>query len=181
MRPYEILTKEEIIQVETTINHLLDSGTPNIFAGKNLIKIKDRRNDVYLVSHEDLLLFDCFSSKLPEKSLTIAHARVKLGFFIHEKFLIGIESLTFLAPFTQKRIQLDPHNTKKFVFGKDVEIKTVLLQKQIDFLDEKTTIMVFSNTNIPLGYGKIVSRDTKPWLQNLVDIGIFLRSEKSAF
>ncbi len=181
MKLYTILSKEEIKQVETSINHLLDSNAPNIFAGNKLIKIIDRRNDIYLVQQEDLSLFDHLSSVFPELSFSIAHARVKLGFLIHERFLIGIESLTFLAPYARRRIQLDARNTTKFIFGKDVEIDTVSLQKQIEHFDENDTIMIFSNTDIPLGYAKIITNATKSWLQNLVDIGIFLRSEKSAF
>ncbi|MHA2202933.1 MAG: hypothetical protein ACW991_04535 [Candidatus Hodarchaeales archaeon] len=181
MRPYKNLSNEEIRKVEKTINQLVDSNTTNIFAGKELIKIIDRRNDIYLVPQEDLSLFDHFSSNFPELSFFISHARVKLGFFIHERFLIGIESLTFLAPYARRRIQLDVRNTRKFIFGKDVEIDTVSLQKQIEHFDENATIMIFSNTDIPLGYAKIITNATKLWLQNLVDIGIFLRSEKSAF
>jgi len=181
MSIYERLSKEEIKLVETSINHLLGSNVFDIFVGKELIKIIDRRTEIFLVPQEDLLLFDNFSSLLPEKSLIIAHARIKLGFFIHKKFLIGIESLTFLAPFARRKIQLDAHNTKRFIFGKDVEINTDSLQNQVEHLDEDATTMVFSSTNIPLGYVSIILNGTKKWLQNLVDIGIFLRSEKSAF
>ncbi len=178
---YRKLSKKEYITVKTTIYHILGSNVTNIFAGRELIKIIDRRNEIYLVSKEDLSLFDHFSSHLPEKSLTIEYARIKLGFFIHEKFLIGIESLTFLAPYARRRIQLDTRNTTKFTFGKDVEIDTVLLKKQIKHLEDNATIMIFSNTDIPLGYAKIISNGSKLSLQNLVDIGLFLRSEKSAF
>ncbi len=178
---YKPLSKEETTQVVTTISHLLGSNVmTNILERKKLIKIMGRRNDVYLVLHEDLPFFDRLSFN-HEQRLNIVHARIKLGFFIHEKFLIGIESLSFLAPFVGNKIQLDAHCTQKFIYGNDININTILLQKQIKHLEEDTTIMVFSDNNIPLGYAKIFSKEKKIWLQNLVDIGIFLRSEKSAF
>ncbi|MFX1282355.1 MAG: hypothetical protein ACFFB5_01820 [Promethearchaeota archaeon] len=179
---FKPLTIDETNQVETTINQLLDSDAMTIILKrKELIKIKGDRNDVYLVSKEDIHLFERLSSKLPKKDLNIVHARIKLGFFIHEKFLIGIESLSFLSPLTHRRISLDTKSTQKFIYGNDIVINTVSLKKQIKHLEENTTIIVFSDTNIPIGYAKILSKEKKPWLQNLVDIGIFLRSEKSAF
>lgn len=178
---YETLSREEQGQVEMKIEQLLNSDITHIFAGKQLIKIKGRREEIYLVSHENLSLLDHFSSQLPEEMFSIEHAQLKLGFFIHKNFLIGIESLMFLAPYTQRKIQLDADATKKFIFGKDVEIHTISIKKRIEQLNEYVTIMVFSNTGIPLGYAKIISNGTEIWLKNLVDIGIFLRSEKSAF
>ncbi|MHA2246638.1 MAG: hypothetical protein ACXADY_16975 [Candidatus Hodarchaeales archaeon] len=179
---YNPLSKEKTTQVVTTINHVLGSNImTKVMEKKNLIKIIGHRNDVYMVLREDLPFFDRLSSNLSEQELNIVHARIKLGFFIHEKFLIGIESLSFLAPFVVNKIQLDAHCTLKFIYGNDIDINTILLQKQIKHLEEDTTIMVFSDNNIPLGYAKIFSKKEKLCLQNLVDIGIFLRSEKSAF
>lgn len=182
MMLYKPLSKEETTQVVTTINHLLGSNVmTNIMERKSLIKIMGRRNDVYLVLHEDLPFFDRISFNLPEQRLNIVHARIKLGFFIHEKFLIGIESLAFLAPLAQKRIQLDTHCTQKFIYGKDIDINTLSLHKQVENLKENDTVMVFSPDNNPVGYAKLLSTEKKLRLQNLVDVGIFLRSEKTSF
>ncbi|MFW9904195.1 MAG: hypothetical protein ACFFFH_07685 [Candidatus Thorarchaeota archaeon] len=177
---YEILSKEEKELVEMKIKQLLNSDITNIFAGKQLIKIKNHRKEIFLVSREVLSLLDHFSSQ-PLEMLSIEHAQLKLGFFIHKKFLIGIESLMFLAPKTQKKVQLDEENTIKFIFGKDIEIETLSLKKQVEHLNENETITIFSNTDIPLGYAKIILNGANSWLKNLIDIGIFLRSEKSAF
>ena len=76
---------------------------------------------------------------------------------------------------------MDADTTTEFIFGKDVEIDTISTKNQIEHLNDDATIMVFSNTGIPLGYAEIISNGTETWLKNLVDIGIFLRSEKSAF
>ncbi|MFX1515970.1 MAG: hypothetical protein ACFFC6_06650 [Promethearchaeota archaeon] len=181
MRSYERLSEEEIKSVETTIEDLIGSNITNIFEGKQFVKIKNNRNEIYVISQKDLFLLDHISSQNLEDNFSIEHAGIKLGFFIHNKFLIGIESLTFLAPYTRKKIHLDVNNTKRFIFGKDVEMDTVALQKKIKNLNINTLIMVFSKTDIPLGYAKVISNGVKLWLQNIVDIGIFLRSEKSAF
>jgi ribosome biogenesis protein Nip4 len=177
---YEGLSKEEKRLVETKIKQLLNSDITNIFAGKQLIKIKNRRKEIFLVSREILSLLDHFSSQ-PLEMLSIEYIQLKLGFFIQKKFLIGIESLMFLAPKARNKVQLDTENTTKFIFGKDVEIDTASLKKKVEHLNENETIIVFSNTDIPLGYANIISNGEKFWLKNLIDIGIFLRSEKKAF
>ncbi|UCG00417.1 MAG: hypothetical protein JSW11_12300 [Candidatus Heimdallarchaeota archaeon] len=181
MRFYKKLVNEEKNLVETTINHILDFNISNIIAGKELIKIIGHRFDIYLIQQEDLSLFNLFSTQFLQTNFNIVHARIKLGFFIHEKFLIGIESLTFLAPYARRRIQLDARNTNNFIYGKDVDIDTLSLKQQIKHLDDGPTVMIFSNTDIPIGYAKIRSNGTNKWLQNLIDIGIYIRSEKSAF
>ena len=181
MGSYERLSNEEKKSVEVTIKGLIDSNITNVFAGKEFVKIKGRRKEIFLISQRDQSFINRFSSQMLEEELFIEHVGIKLGFFIQNKFLIGIESLMFLAPFTRKKIHLDANNTKKFIFGKDVDIDTVSLHKQIKYHNENTPITIFSNTNIPLGYAKVISNGTSKWLQNLVDIGIFLRSEKSAF
>ncbi|MFX0016761.1 MAG: hypothetical protein ACFFB2_17230 [Promethearchaeota archaeon] len=179
---YKLLTKEEIRQVEISINQLLGyNAMTEILEEKRLIKIEGRRNEIYLVQQNDLPLFEHFSSNVQENILKLVFARIKLGFFIQEKFLVGIESLSFLNPLTQRKIQLDTESTQKFIFGKDIDISTVSLEKQIKDLEENSIVMISSENNIPLGYAKIISKEENPWLQNLVDIGIFLRSEKSAF
>ncbi len=179
---YKLLTKEETRKVETTINQLLSSSAmTDILVRKRLVKITDRRTDVFLVLPEDIPLFKQLASNLSIRKGRIVHTRVKLGFFIHEKFLIGIESLAFLAPLTQKRIRLDTQNTKKFIYGKDIDLTTDSLQKQTEDLEDKDTIMIFSHNDIPIGYAKIISNKRGSWLQNLVDVGIFIRSEKTSF
>jgi ribosome biogenesis protein Nip4 len=104
-----------------------------------------------------------------------------MGFLIHEKFFVGIESLTFLAPFTHRKIFLSEQETKRFIYGKDIKVAINHLDEQISDLEENTMVIVFSPNKIPLGYAMIRSKANYLWLQNIVDIGIYLRSEKSAF
>ncbi|UCE14913.1 MAG: hypothetical protein JSV04_06965 [Candidatus Heimdallarchaeota archaeon] len=179
---YHSLTKAETYTVETSINDLLNStDMTRLLESHSLIKIHGRRNDVYLVQPEDLLLLEKFSIGITSKNYSLIHVRIKLGFFIHENFLIGIESLNFLAPLTKKKVHLDDRATQQFIYGKDIEITTASSKEQIADLQDQSTIMVFSPNDLPLGYAKFFNKETNPWLQNLVDIGIYLRSEKSAF
>lgn len=179
---FQLLTEKEAEEVEKTIDELLGfSAMTLILEKKNLIKIKGRRHDVYMVLSEDLPLLEHLSFKISVNNFSVVHAGVKLGFFIHEKFLIGIESLTLLAPLTRKKIQLNERHTQQFIFGKDIKVNTPILRNQIAPFEENSTIIIFSQDNIAIGYAKIRSKENNPWLQNLVDVGIFLRSEKSAF
>lgn len=179
---YEPLTKTEISQVEKILDNLLNSNiTADIIKEKVLIKIMGKRNEVYLISPSDITFFDNISSNPTLRDCKVVHAKIKIGFFIHEKFFIGIESLTFLAPFTHRKIVLTDRKTRRFIYGKDIKVVTNHLYAQISELKENTMVIVFSPNKIPLGYAKIRSKANNLWLQNIVDIGIYLRSEKSAF
>ena len=175
---FQHLSDNEAQQVENAFNQLLNStDMAHFLENKTLIKILGHRNEIYLVSLENLSLLELFTTKLPKKTGRIVYAGIKLGFFIHDRFMFGIESIYFLAPFIKKKIKLDAKNTQKFIYGKESQIQA----DQIQNLEENSTIMVFSPDEIPLGYAKILSKNQELLLQNLVDIGIFLRSEKSAF
>ncbi|MFX0206548.1 MAG: hypothetical protein ACFFDT_11235 [Candidatus Hodarchaeota archaeon] len=179
---YEPLTNAEILQVEKIMDNLFNSNiTGDIIKENVLIKIVGKRNEVYLISPSDITLLNYISSNPTLRDCKVVHARIKIGFFIHEKFFIGIESLTFLAPYIKRKIVLTDQKTHQFIYGKDIEVDSNHLFDQISELKENTIVMVFSPNKIPLGYAKIRSKANHHWLQNIVDIGIYLRSEKSAF
>ncbi|MFX0173327.1 MAG: hypothetical protein ACFE9L_15645 [Candidatus Hodarchaeota archaeon] len=179
---YELLTQTEISQVKEIIDNLLESNvTADIIKERILIKIMRKRNEIYLVSSSDISFFDFISSNPTIRDCNVVHAKIKIGFFIYEKFLISIESLTFLAPLTNRKIFLSDQETQRFVYGKDIKVVSNHLHKQISDLEEDKMVIVFSPNDIPLGYAKIRSKANNIWLQNVVDIGIYLRSEKSAF
>ncbi|MFX0182876.1 MAG: hypothetical protein ACFE95_07325 [Candidatus Hodarchaeota archaeon] len=179
---YKHLTKTEISQVEKMLDNLLNSNfTAGIIKDKVLIKIIGKRNEVYLVSPSDITFLEHISSNPTLKDCKVVHAKNKIGFFINEKFLIGIESLTFLAPYSQRNIVLNDQKTHRFIYGKDIKVVTNHLYDQISELKENTMVIVFSPNKIPLGYAKIRLKGNHFWLQNIADIGIYLRSEKSAF
>jgi ribosome biogenesis protein Nip4 len=179
---YEPLTKTEISQAKKIIDNLLESDvTTDIIKEKILIKIMGKRNEIYLVSSSDISFFDFISSNPTIRDCNVVHAKIKIGFFINEKFFISIEALTFLAPLTNRKIFLSDHETQQFVYGKDIKVVSNHLNEQISDLEEDRMVIVFSPNDIPLGYAKICSKANNIWLQNVVDIGIYLRSEKSAF
>lgn len=179
---YEFLTPIEIENVEKTMRDLLKSDKVDyIFNNKLLIKIYKRRTDVYLIQKKDQELLRQIRRDLITKENILMHARIKLGFLVHEKFLIGIESLSFLSPIVNKKVYLNKQQTEKFIYGKDIDITDDSLYDQIKIVEDNSMVMVFSSDKIPLGYAKIQSKEKNAWLQNLVDIGIYLRSEKSAF
>jgi ribosome biogenesis protein Nip4 len=179
---YEPLTKTEISEVEKMLDNLLNSNiTADIIKEKVLIKIMGKRNEVYLISPSDITFFDYVSSNPTLRECNVVHAKIKMGFLIHEKFFVGIESLTFLAPFTHRKIFLSEQETKRFIYGKDIKVANTPLSVQISDLEENTMVIVFSPNEIPLGYARIRSKANNLWVQNVVDIGIYIRSEKSAF
>ena len=76
---------------------------------------------------------------------------------------------------------MNARNTQKFIFGKDIEVTSEKILLQIkEFVESEITI-IFSDDDIPIGFGKITFKEKKPLIQNLVDSGIYIRSEKSAF
>jgi 60S ribosome subunit biogenesis protein NIP7 len=174
---YTALTLNEKDQVEVKINEILGSSImTDILKEKTLISVNGSRREIFLISNSDIKLLAQIESN---PNCKLIHARVKLGFFIHNSFRVGIESLSYLASLTKKKIQLNPHNARKFIYGKDIEIIPEIMLEQMKQYRDGETVMVFTSNEIPIGYAKINLKTKK--LQNLVDIGIYLRSEKSAF
>lgn len=175
-------TANEISQIVNTINRVLGTEIMNhILETKSIIKIKYQREEVFLVFQSDLVIFEKISSLESNSKVKLVHARVKLGFFIQNHFMVSIEAISFLAPLTQRKILLNAKETKQFTYGKDITKLSQNTKSQIEKFNKETPIMIFSPENIPLGFAKICSSERETWLQNLIDIGIYLRSEKSAF
>lgn len=174
--PYNALAMKEKNQVEIEINKILGSSImTDILNEKTLISVNGSRKEIFLIPKSDLILLSQIESY---PNCRLIHARIKLGFFIRNVFRIGIESLSYLAPLTVKKIHLNTRNARKFIYGKDIDI-TPERQKQIGKSGDGETIMVFTPDEIPIGYAKINLKTKK--LYNLVDTGIYLRSERSAF
>ncbi|MHA2306313.1 MAG: hypothetical protein ACXACU_13075 [Candidatus Hodarchaeales archaeon] len=168
--------------IEECIFQIIGSSEiSNIFENKLLISIFRHRKEVFLIPESDLTLLNQILINSNKKKGILVHARIKLGFFIRNDFYIGIESLSFLAPLTQKKILLNKRDIRKFIYGKDVEVVSDALLDQFKKFKENDIVITFSEDKIPVGYAKIVFKGKKYLLQNLVDIGLYLRSEKSAF
>ncbi len=179
---YTCLKIHEKRIIEDTINQILGSSEiSNILENRKLISIDRNRKEVYLIPESDLTLLDQISLPSLEKSCRLVHARIKLGFFIRDAFYIGIESLLLLAPHALKKISLNKRETRNFIYGKDIDVTRKSLLEQIKNFKENEVLIVFSDENLPVGFTKIVFNRKTILLHNLIDIGIYLRSEKSAF
>ncbi len=179
---YSQLTTTEKNQIETKINTLLGSSIlTDIFKEKVLISINGSRKEVFLISKANMNLLTEIKSNSNNANCKLIHAGIKLGFFIRDDFRFGIESLSFLAPLTKKRMQLNARKTQEFIYGKDIEITSEKILVQIKQFVESEITIIFSDNNIPIGFGKITFNKKKTFIQNLIDSGIYIRSEKSAF
>ena len=108
--------------------------------------------------------------------------RIKLGFWIRNRFRIGIESLPFLAPLCKSPLVLpSKRQVTRFIYGKNVEFPlNESTTEEYEYIDG-SIVIVSSKNQIPLGYAILKRRKDKVFLKNIIDIGIYLRSEKSAF
>ena len=154
-----------------------------------LVKREGERSEVYLIPHSDLYILDLLVSSLVQQDGQLVYAKTKLGFFIRNQFNLGIEPLGFLLsvaiPPTRKLV-LELKETEQFIYGKNLKRLSRKTLQQLEGLvargiAKEVPIVVLSRDRIPLGLVSYrVSGNTK-WLLNLIDVGIYLRAEKTAF
>ncbi|MHA1973259.1 MAG: hypothetical protein ACTSW1_09710 [Candidatus Hodarchaeales archaeon] len=150
-----------------------------IFESQVLYEIHKQRREVFLVPETSQnILSEIIKLGFGNQ---LIHLFIKVGFFIQKKFLIGIESLNLLAPLTKRRIILNLKDSERFIYGKDFDIQQDKSPKIIGRKKANIPFIVFSTQNIPLGYAIVHLEENYSWIQNLVDTGIYLRSEKTAF
>ena len=105
-----------------------------------------------------------------------------MGFFLKNRFRIGIESLQTLARLYQNPpFIINDKQAEKFIYGKNVEIPIVDENNHFLTISDPSITIVFNKNQIPLGYAKIIKNEKRILLQNIIDIGLYLRSEKTAF
>jgi ribosome biogenesis protein Nip4 len=177
------LKEEEIEQVASVIDELqLTVKFENIRKNKALISNNNRRKNIYLIDEVDKELISAFSTDKCEEECIPVFLKIKLGFWIKNSFRIGIESLPFFAPLCKNPIILPSkkHGTR-FIYGKNVEIAlNDAITNAKEHIDGSICI-ISSKSRIPLGYAKLKLGKDKLHLKNIIDIGIYLRSEKTAF
>ena len=177
------LKEEEIAQVGSIIDQILPTiKFKNIIENKALIMVHKKRRSIYLIDEEDRELIEAIFALSREKECVLEFMKIKLGFWINSKFRIGIESLPFLAPLCNNPLLLQSkRQVTRFIYGKNVEIslKAAIIDER-DYKDG-SMIIVFSKSRIPLGYARLKLGKDKLYLENIIDIGIYLRSEKTAF
>ena len=176
------LTDEEIVAVSTVINEILKSDDfSQILDTHSLIKIINRRDEIYLIKNSDNLYLSSSRTSDGGKNCKILTGKIKLGFFIQGKFKIGIESLRFLANYCQNPIFLSPRQEKRFIYSKDINLRFDDTKKGLEKYSDGSMVLVFNKKRIPIGYAKILHKQDYLQLKNIIDIGIYLRSEKTAF
>ncbi|MCK4848346.1 MAG: hypothetical protein KAT16_04925 [Candidatus Heimdallarchaeota archaeon] len=177
------LKKEEIEQVVSAIDQiLLTTKFESILKNKALIKVDNKRKSIFLIDETDKEFINSFSVKNPNEGCKPVFLKINLGFWIRDKFKIGIESLPFLSQFCEYPIILpSKRQVTRFIYGRNVEIfLNDTIRDTIRYIDGSIAI-ISSKNRIPLGYAKLTLEKNKIHLKNIIDIGIYLRSEKTAF
>ncbi len=178
----ELLTSREKEEVEKSVNGVAGKAIMNeLLESRLLVKLQGRRIEILFVTEEQYSIWKKIAHNLKERRGTPVHLGIKLGFLISGKFRIGIESLSFLSPLISRKLILTQFQSQRFFYGRNVAVTNESLQKQIRNFDYDFPFLIESHDNIPIGFARVVEKDGKKILQNLVDIGIFLRSEKTAF
>jgi len=176
MNSFKILSDDEKNLVKELINSLLQNNEfESLLEQFQLLKIEHHRIEVYLVPLEFIPLINLI--KIHLKDNQIIQIGGKLGFFINERFFIGIESLSYLTPLTDRKLILNSQETTKFLYGESFAVADQ--DKSISYLN--SPIIICSDQHIPIGIGILKLKEKICFLKNLVDVGIYLRSEKSAF
>ncbi|MHA1978707.1 MAG: hypothetical protein ACW98F_13660 [Candidatus Hodarchaeales archaeon] len=176
------LTDEEIASVSMVINEILRSDDFGlILETHSLIKIRDRRDDVYLIKSSDYLNLRNFMTGDKSKKYKIRTYKIKLGFLIGQNFKIGIESLRFMANYCLDPIIINFRQEERFIYGKNINLGIEESKIMTEKFSDGSLILVSNRSGMPIGYAKILQKQGKIQLKNIVDIGIYLRSEKTAF
>ncbi len=176
------LSEKEIRAVTRTINELINENELNSIQKKySPIKIRDQREDVYLFKTSEKSWLNKIIEGGGTKLFSIRAYKVKLGFLINQEFKIGIESLRFVARYCQNPIILSSRQVERFIYGKDVDKNLENSKNYSTVASEGSLVLVTDKKGIPIGYARLYQKQDRIHLKNIIDIGIYLRSEKTAF
>jgi ribosome biogenesis protein Nip4 len=178
-----ILSEDEVDNIGRVVSQVIPINEFSQFcANYNFFKLHDRREDVYIIKKEDLMIFDEVIKFLMISPSKLAHLKIKLGFFLKNRFRIGIESLqTLPLPFQKSPFIINDKQAERFIYGKNVEIPIIDENNHVLTISDTSITAVFNKNQIPLGYAKIIKNENQILLKNIIDIGLYLRSEKTAF
>jgi ribosome biogenesis protein Nip4 len=179
---FKTLSDDEVLKVAQVIHQILSiEEFEKICSNYNLIKLKGRREEVYIIKKEDQWLLDELTKLNRNPQCKFVLVKIKLGFFIRNQFRLGIESLPFLASSCNHKVILSSKQAKRFIYGKDVTLSLNDVKKGKNQIKNDSLIMIFNKNNLALGYAKTSKNQGLIHLQNTVDIGLYVRSEKTAF
>ena len=176
------LSDEEILRVAEVIHQILPIYEfEKICVNHDLVKLKDRREEVYLLRKENQRLLDELTKLKRITGCKLVLINIKLGFFIKNQFRLGIESIPFLAPFCNHKVILSSKQSERFIYGKDVILSIKEKKASNNNIKNNSFVMIFNENNLALGYAKTSMNQDFINLYNIVDIGLYIRSEKTAF
>jgi ribosome biogenesis protein Nip4 len=176
------LSVDEVLKVAEVIHQILPTEEfEKICSHYNLIKLQDRREEVYIIKKEEQWLLDELTKmkRIPQCKLVLV--KIKLGFFIGNQFRLGIESLPFLASICNHEVTLSSKQAERFIYGKDVTLLLNDAKKGKNKIRNNSLVVIFNENNLALGYAKTSKNQEVVHLQNIIDIGLYVRSEKTAF
>lgn len=144
---------------------------------KVLINRSEKRKSVYMVTEEIFKQYqELFTTEESRKDLYWIGERI--GFLMKEKLLIGIEGLSVLGELFTEKIILKEKNATKFLYGRDV-----IIQENTSKYTKETIKLIQDEKGRTLGLGKLVYNEKGEIfkVKNVVDLGKYLRGEKTLF
>ena len=177
------LTEKEIEQVKSVINQILQTTSFNVVLEDNLlIRVHNKRSSIFLVNKTDSKYIRILNKKNNLAKCKPIFLKINLGFWIRNNFKIGIESLSFLNQYCEFPVILPSKKlATKFIYGNNVSFPLKGNLSPENKYSNGTTVIVSSKNHVPLGYAIIRTDEKRIYLKNIIDIGIYLRSEKTAF
>jgi ribosome biogenesis protein Nip4 len=190
MKNWISLPSNEVEIVIQQVNAIWDNDImTQLLYDRVLVKREGERSEVYLVPRSDLPLLNQLVSSLTQLNGQLVYAKTKLGFFIKNQFHLGIESLRFLLSVsvpTTRKLVLQAKEAERIIYGKDLKKMSPKTLQQLESVVargkvKETPIIVLSRDQIPLGLVSYRMNGDTRWLLNIIDVGIYLRAEKTAF
>jgi ribosome biogenesis protein Nip4 len=176
------LSENESSIVTGTIKELTRSDKISaILHSYIMIKIPDKREDVYLIESSDEQSLKQIVSKEGNQTFSMKTGKIKLGFFIRQEFRISIESLRFIAQYCNDPVFVSSKQVERFIYGKDVNLGVKESTNYQNNTANDSLVLVVDKNRNPIGIAKIFHNQDGSYLKNIIDIGIYLRSEKTAF
>ena len=132
-----------------------------------------------IVNKNDRLFL--LEKKLAKYPKGFFHAGLYLGKIKKGKIIPSLVLLSIISRDKANKVVLNNQASWQFICGKDIFFKGLLRYKGV--IKKGDLSLVLNSHNDCLGYGKVISRidlkdNNKIFLENLLDVGDFLRREK---
>ncbi len=147
------------------------------FTNKHALIVVGKRMDIFLVSNQIQEIFK--KSKIKPN---LFFAGQFIGFIMKRKFFPSLSVIHKLSKSAKKKISINDKAAELFICKRDIFSNSIL---SISQTTKKGDIVIVTNKeDEPLGYGKINESSliikelgSKPVVENILDIGDYLRRE----